>query len=82
MFVKVFSSTGGLVHGLNEDVHDEVGWSKLITSKRNLLLKLYKGQQNTKFSLPPKNQQNFVHFFVLATKKWLKQKIKAFDDLN
>ena len=39
-------------------------------------------KQNTKFYHPPKNQQNFVHFFALASKKWLKQKIKAFDDLN
>jgi hypothetical protein len=34
-------------------------------------------KQNTKFSHTPKNQQNFVHFFALASKKWLKQKIKA-----
>ena len=39
-------------------------------------------KQNTKFYHPPKNQQNFVHFFALASKKWLKQKIKALDDLN
>ena len=39
-------------------------------------------KQNTKFYHPPKNQRNFVHFFALASKKWLKQKIKAVDDLN
>ena len=36
-------------------------------------------KQNTKFSHPPKNQRNFVHFFALASKKWLKQKIKVLD---
>ena len=28
----------------------------------------------------PKNQRNFLHFFALASKKWLKQKIQAFDE--
>ena len=47
------------------------------------LLKFSKSQkQNTKFSHPPKNQQNFVHIFALVFKKWLKQKTKALDDLN
>ena len=49
------------------------------------LLKVSKSRkQNTKFSHTPKkkNQRNFVYFFALASKKWLKQKIKAFDDLN
>ena len=46
-------------------------------------LKVNKSQkQNTKFAHTPKNQRNFVHFFALASKKWLKQKIKAIDDLN
>ena len=46
-------------------------------------LKVSKSQkQNTKFAHTPKNQRNFVHFFALASKKWLKQKIKAIDDLN
>ena len=39
-------------------------------------------KQNIKFNHTPKNQQNFVHFFALASKKWLEQKINAFDDLN
>ena len=39
-------------------------------------------KQNTKFSHTPKNQRNFVHFFALTSKKWLKQKIKALEDLN
>ena len=39
-------------------------------------------KQNTKFSHPPKNQRNFVHFFALALKKWSKQKIIALDDFN
>ena len=39
-------------------------------------------KQNTKFSHTPKNQQNFVHFFALTSKRWLKQTIKALDDLN
>ena len=30
----------------------------------------------------PKNQRNFVQIFALASKKWLKQKIKALDDTN
>ena len=48
-----------------------------------LPLKVSKSQkQNTKFGHTPKNQRNFVHFFALASKKWLKQKIKTFDDLN
>ena len=35
-------------------------------------------KQNIKFSHPPKNQQNFVHFFALASKSgWIK-KLKAF----
>ena len=47
------------------------------------LLKFSKSRkQITKFSHTPKNQRNFVHFFDLAYKKWLKQKIKALDDLN
>ena len=47
------------------------------------LLKVSKFQkQNTKFSHPPKNQRNCVHFFALDSKKWLKQKIKTLDDLN
>ena len=47
------------------------------------MLKVSKSQkQNTKFGHIPKNQQNFVYFFALASKKWLKQKIKAIDDLN
>ena len=33
-------------------------------------------RQNTKFSHPPKNQRIFVHFFALASKKWLKQKLR------
>ena len=37
-------------------------------------------KQNTKFSHPPKNQRNFVHFFALDPKKWLKQKIKALEN--
>ena len=32
-------------------------------------------KQNTKFSHTPKNQRKFVHFYALASKKWLKQKI-------
>ena len=32
-------------------------------------------KQNTKFSHIPKKQQNFVHFFALAAKTCLKQKI-------
>jgi hypothetical protein len=39
-------------------------------------------KQNTKISHAPKNQQFFLHFFALASKKWLKQKIKELDDLN
>ena len=39
-------------------------------------------KQNTKFSHTPKNQRNFVHFFALASKKWLKPKLIALDDLN
>ena len=39
-------------------------------------------KQNTKFSHPPKNQRNFVHFFALDSKKRKKQKIKALDDFN
>jgi hypothetical protein len=47
------------------------------------VLKVSKSRkQNTKFSHTPKNQRNFVHFFALASKKWLKQKIKALDALN
>jgi hypothetical protein len=51
-------------------------------SKGNLLstavLKVIKyRKQNTKFSHPPKNQQNFVHFFAQTSKSgWIK-KIKA-----
>ena len=38
-----------------------------------LFVKVSKSRkQNTKFSNTPKNQQNFVHFFPLASKKWLK----------
>ena len=49
----------------------------------NLHLKVNKSQkQNNKFSHTPKNQRNFVHFFALASKKWLKPKIIALDDLN
>jgi hypothetical protein len=33
-------------------------------------------------SLLKKNPRNFVDFFALASKKWLKQKTKALDDLN
>ena len=48
-----------------------------------LLLKVSKSQkQNTKFSRTPKRQRNFVHFFALASKKMLKQKIKPLGDLN
>jgi hypothetical protein len=39
-------------------------------------------KQNTKFSHTQKNQGNFVKNFTLASKKWLKQKIKALDGLN
>ena len=39
-------------------------------------------KENNKFSHTPKNQRNFVHFFALASKKLLKQKIVALDDLN
>ena len=41
-------------------------------------LKVSKSQkENTKFSHAPKNQQNFVHFFALASKSgWIK-KVKA-----
>ena len=49
--------------------------------KTSLKVSKYR-KQNTKFSHPPKNKRNFVHFFALASKKWLKQKINAFDDLN
>ena len=57
--------------------------AKLGAFSQQVLLKVSKyRKQNTKFSYPPKNQQNFVHFFALASKKWLKQKIKALDDLN
>ena len=35
-----------------------------------------------KFSDTQKNQRIFLHFFALASKKWLKQKIKALDDIN
>ena len=42
----------------------------------------FKGQQNTKFYHTPKNQRNFVRFFAQASKKWLKQKRNALDDLN
>ena len=39
-------------------------------------------KQNTKFSHTPKNQQNFVHFFALASKSgWIKKK-KLFIVLN
>ena len=51
--------------------------------RRLCCLKVSKSRkQNTKFSHTPKNQRNFVHLFALASKKWLKQKIKALDDLN
>ena len=47
------------------------------------MLEVIKSQkQNTKISHSPKNQRNFVHFFALASKKLLKQKIVALDDLN
>ena len=52
-----------------------------VSTSRQLKVSKYR-KQNTKLSHPPKNQRNFVHFFALASKKWLKQKIKAFDDLN
>ena len=39
-------------------------------------------KQNTKISNTPKNQRNFVHSFALASKKWLKTKIIALDNLN
>ena len=51
--------------------------------RRVIIVKVSKyRKQNTKFSRPPKNQRNFVHFFALAFKKWSKQKTKALDDLN
>ena len=58
------------------------GWKTYLV-RRAFLLKVSKSwKQNTKFSNTPKNQQKSVHFFALASKKWLKQKIKALDDLN
>ena len=39
------------------------------TYRIGTLVKVSKYQkQNTKFSHPPKNQRNFVHFFALASK--------------
>ena len=56
---------------------------EFLGSRQALLLKVSKfRKQNTKFSHPQKNQRNFVDFFALDSKKWLKQKIKAIDDLN
>ena len=44
----------------------------------NSLLKVNKSRkQNTKFAHPQKNQQNFVHFFALASKSGAIKKIKA-----
>ena len=48
-----------------------IGWDLKVSKNR---------KQNTNFYHPPKNQRNFVHFFALASKKWLKQKIKASND--
>ena len=63
--------------------NDQCSSSSSSNNKIMIQLKVNKSQnQSTKFSHTPKNQQNFVHFFVLASKKWLKQKIKALDDLN
>ena len=53
-------------------------WIKLA-----FILKVSKSRkQISKFSHTPKTQRNFVHFFALASKTWLKQKIKALDDLK
>ena len=66
-----------------ENYHTSVMQSEPVKTRPFELLKVSKYQkQNTKFSHPPKNQRNFVHFFALASKKWLKQKIKALDDLK
>jgi hypothetical protein len=49
----------------------------------DILIKVSKSwMQNTKFSHTPKHQWNFVHFFALASKKCLKQKIEVIDDFN
>ena len=66
-------------HCLNKEVYSvlDIPISVLV------YLKVSKSQkQNIKFSHTPKNQRNFVHFFSQASKKWLKQKIKALDDLD
>ena len=48
-------------------------FSKELTAFISERLKVSKYQkQNTKYYHPPKNQQNSVHFFTLASKKWLK----------
>ena len=55
----------------------------LVSFSLGNLLKVSKSrEQNTKFNHTPKKQWNFVHFFAPASKKWLKQKIKALDVLN
>ena len=56
--------------------------NEALTLKLRVLKVSKSRKQNTKFSHTPKNQQNFVDFLALASKKWLKQKIKAIDDLN
>ena len=55
--------------------------NEALTLKLRVLKVSKSRKQNTKFSHTPKNQ-NFVDFLALASKKWLKQKIKAIDDLN
>ena len=49
---------------------------KLMNYVHTLKVSKYR-KQNTKFSHPPKNQRNFVHFFASASKSgWIK-KLKA-----
>ena len=51
---------------LNHDIHK---WPYLNVSKFQ--------KQTTKFSHPPKNQRNFVHFFALVSKSGQIEKLKA-----
>ena len=55
-----------LVETITPKRHFEINWPLKVSKYR---------KQNTKFSHPPKNQRNFVHFFAQSSKSgWIKKK--------
>ena len=66
----------------NTDDEEGLTWLEVedceVLSKNGIFLMVNK----CKYQVLQKINNFCLHFFALASKKWLKQKIKALDDLN